>query len=411
MRIKILSPFVLSLLIFFACDVTEPTVPFRELSSAEEKLIEADNSFGFKLFKNLDAEMPDSNIFIAPLSVSMAFGMTYNGAAGETEEAMRTTLEFGDLSRNEINGSYKSLIELFGSLDENVKFNISNSIWHRDDWTFKQDFFNRCNDYFDARVTGLDFSKPEAAEDTINNWVSENTEGKIKEIVANVNPIDVMFLINAIYFNGNWTYQFNEEDTKDDIFHLPDGSTKECKMMEVKSKFKYFADSLVQVIDIPYGNGDFSMTVVLPGYGKDLNQLIAELTQEQWDNWINGLSEDSVNLFLPKFKLKFKVENVLKKVLTDMGMGIAFDGGGANFTEMYQPGGIWIGRIIHKTFLKVDETGTEAAAATAVVMVSGPDPDPQPVIMYINRPFLFSIRENQSGTIFFMGKIVEPFWG
>jgi len=401
--------FVIFIFLFsiFGCNSTEPTEPLRELSSDEVELVEADNSFGLKLFKNINAETTDSNVFISPLSISMALGMTYNGAAESTEEAMRTTLEFGDLSMDEINESYKSLIELLMGIDSDVEFNIANSIWYRNDWTFKEDFFERCNEYFDARVSGLDFSQNEAAKDTMNNWVDENTNGKIEEIVDYVNPLeDVMFLINAIYFKGNWTYRFNEEDTKDGVFHLSGGGSKVCKMMQIESDFKYFADSLLQVIDIPYGNGNYSMVVILPSSGVNVDDLIAELTQEKWEEWMSGFSKDTLTLLLPKFKLEYKIEDKLEEVLTDMGMGIAFDDLGADFTGMYEPGGIFIDRIIHKTFLEVDEEGTEAAAATVVDMGY----TSIGLTMYVNRPFIFAIRENHSGTILFMGKIVEPAW-
>jgi len=391
----------------FGCDVAEPTEPLRELSSSELKLVESDNSFGLKLFKEINAKERGSNVFISPLSISMSLGMTYNGSAGSTEEAMRTTLEFGDLSMDEINESYKSLIELLRGIDSDVEFNIANSIWYRDDWTFEQDFFERCSDYFDARVSGVDFSQNEAAKDTMNNWVDENTNGKIEEIVDYVDPeYDIMFLINAIYFNGNWTYRFDEEDTKDDIFHLPGGSTKECKMMKVESAFKYFGDSILQAIDIPYGNGNYSMTVVLPKEGKDIDLLIEGFTQEKWDGWVDGFYEINLTLLLPKIKLEYEIKDSLEKSLKDLGMEIAFDPEEADFTGMYEPGDIYIDRIIHKTFLKVDEEGTEAAAATVVgVGTTGIG-----LTMHINRPFLFVIRENHSGTILFIGKIVDPVW-
>jgi serine protease inhibitor len=406
---KVLFVFILILLLTFGCNVVEPTEPLRDLSSAETKIVESDNSFGLKLFKEINAEQTDSNVFISPFSISMALGMTYNGARTSTEEAMRTTLEFGDLSMGEINESYKSLIELLTGIDTDVDFNIANSIWYRDDFTFEQDFFERCRDYFDARVSGLDFSQSEAAKDTMNNWVDENTNGKIEEIVDHVDPLtDVMFLINAIYFNGIWTYRFEEEDTKDDVFHMPGGSTKECKMMEISSLFKYFEDSLLQAIDIPYGKGNYSMTVILPGYGSDIDELIAGLSKEKWDEWMNSFSEDTVTLFLPKIKLEYKIKDLLEKALTSLGMGVAFDDQEADFTGMYEPGSIFIDRVIHKTFLELDEEGTEAAAATVVAMSltsTGED-----LGIKVNRPYIFAIRENHSGTILFIGKIVDPVW-
>ena len=409
MKVKILLfLFIVILISTFGCNLTTPSEPLRELSSSETKLVEADNSFGLKLFKEINKkEEAVSNVFISPLSISMALGMTYNGARGGTEEAMRTTLEFGDLSMSEINESYKSLIELLRSIDSDVEFNIANSIWYRDDFTFEQDFFERCRDYFDARVSGLDFSQNEAAKDTMNAWVDENTNGRIEEIVDYVNPIyDVMFLINAIYFNGNWTYRFDEEDTKDDIFHVPGGSTKECKMMEIESNFKYFEDSLLQAIDIPYGKGNYSMTILLPRAEQDIDLMIAGLTQSQWDEWMDGFSEDTLTLLLPKLKLEYEIKDTLEKVLTDLGMGVAFDDREADFTGMYEPGGIFIDRVIHKTFLEVDEEGTEAAEATVV----GVGLTSIGLTMHVNRPFLFAIRESHSGTILFVGKIVEPVW-
>ena len=406
--------FLIFLFLFsiFGCDTTEPTEPLRELSSDEVELVEADNSFGLKLFKNINAETPDSNVFISPLSISMALGMTYNGAAGSTEEAMRTTLEFGDLSMDEINESYKSIIELLMGIDSDVEFNIANSIWYKDTKPFKQDFFERCRDYFDARVKGLDFSQSEAVKDTINNWVEEKTNGKIKNILDFVPPEAIMYLVNAIYFNGTWTYQFDEDDTKDEPFYLSGGGTKECKMMEVKSLFKYFADSSIQAIDIPYGLGNYSLTVILPQYGKDINLLMANLTQEKWDGWMNSFYEDSVNLFLPKLKLEYKTDSILKEVLKYMGMEVAFDQDLANFSGMAElPPQIWIGRVIHKTFLEIDEEGTEAAAATVVEMMEkSVAPGSEIPTMRIDRPFIFAIRENHSGTILFIGKIVDPVW-
>jgi len=401
--------FVVFLLSIFGCNSTEPTEPLRMLSSYEAKIVEADNSFGLKLFKEINAKETDSNVFISPLSISMALGMTYNGAVDSTEKAMRNTLEFGDLSLLEINESYKSLIELLRGLDSDVEFNIANSIWYDYAWPFKETFLNICSEYFDARVAGLDFGNREAVKDTVNNWVDENTNGRIEEILDYVDPFAVMYLVNAIYFNGNWTYQFNGEDTKDTLFYLPGGLTKECKMMEVKSKFKYFEDSLLQAIDIPYGKGNYSMTVILPGYGKDIDLLLAGLTQERWDDWMNSFSEDSVNLFFPKIRLEYKTDSILIEVLKDMGMEVAFGTGG--FTKMTESPAIGISRVIHKTFLEIDEEGTEAAAATVVEMIwesaGGGEGSP---VMRINRPFLFAIRENHSGTILFIGKIVDPVW-
>ena len=401
--------FVLLIFIgFFQCTNNPFTPNIGELTPAEKGLIEADNSFGLKLFKEVVFEEETNiNICISPLSVSMALGMTYNGANGSTEEAMRTTLELSDLTLEEINESYKSLIEYLVGLDPEVEFDIANSIWYHERFTenIKEDFLDRCNTYFDAEISSLDFSNPNASKETMNNWVSDNTNGKIEEIVDYVDPFyDLMFLLNAIYFNGTWVYEFNKDETKDTLFYLPDGSEINCMMMEVRGYFAYFENSTFQLVDLPYGDGNYSMTIFLPKAGQDIDSLIAEFTPDKWTEWINNLSEDSLDLYFPKFTTEYKIKDKLKDVLTELGMGIAFDVQ-ADFSKMVEGMQVWIDRVIHKTFLEVYEEGTEAAAATCVVMVWG---SPTGLIMRINRPFLFVIREKNSGIILFIGKIVNP---
>ncbi|MEA1912385.1 MAG: serpin family protein [candidate division WOR-3 bacterium] len=376
---------------------------FRELTNAEKGLVESDNRFGLKLFREVIKEEEDKNVFISPLSVSMALGMTYNGANGSTQEAMQTTLELDGLTIQEVNESYESLIELLTQLDPKVQFQIANSIWYRQEYSFEEEFINRCKTYFNALVRGLDFNDSNAA-DTINEWVNENTNGKIKEIIDKpIDPLTVMFLIDAIYFKGIWTYEFDKEQTKDDQFYLPYGTRKSCKMMEQKGDFQYFSNADFQAVDLPYGDGDFSMTIFLPHPEKNIDSLIAEFNEENWNQWISSFSEQEITLQLPKFTLEYEIK--LNDVLKALGMEIAFDGNRADFTKMYKPGGIYIDRVKHKTFVKVNEEGTEAAAVTSVEMkfvsVSG-------FYMRVDRPFVFVIRENQSQTILFIGKIVEP---
>ena len=403
---KILNFSLVLLLCIGLTQCTEnPVSPIlRELTLAEKQLVKSDNKFGFKLFEEIIKEERDKNVFISPLSVSMALGMTYNGANGSTQEAMQTTLELSGLTIQEVNESYKSLIELLTELDPKVKFQIANSIWYRQEFSFEEEFINLCKAYFNALVRGLDFNNPNAA-DTINEWVEENTNGRIEEIVDK--PIDsliVMFLINAIYFKGTWTYEFDEDKTKDDWFYLPDGSRKPCKMMEQRIQCDYFSNPDFQAIDLPYGDGDFSMTIFLPHPQKDIDSLIAEFTEENWDNWINSFSKDSGDIYIPKFTLEYGIK--LNDVLKALGMEIAFDPYRADFTRMYKPGGIWIDKVKHKTFVKVNEEGTEAAAVTSVEMIEGAAGSG--FYMRVDRPFVFVIRENKSQTILFMGKIVEP---
>ncbi|NIR48105.1 serpin family protein [candidate division KSB1 bacterium] len=390
-----------------ACEHNAPVAPVtRDLTGLEKQLVESDNKFGFKLFKAIVEEEGDKNVFISPLSVSMALGMTLNGANGETKTAMEETLEFTGLSRDEINQSYKSLIELLTQLDLEVVFEIANSIWYREGMQFEETFFDVNKTYFDALVQALDFGDP-ASVDIINDWVKENTNGKIEEIIDSIDPGIVMFLINAIYFNGTWTYEFDKELTKEDSFTLPDGTEKSCKMMVQTGKFKYLETDDFQAIDLPYGGQQFSMTILLPNPSKNLDTLIEDLDPEIWHNLLANFSADSVTLQLPKFKLEYEIK--LNDVLSALGMQVAF-APGADFTRMYRPGGLWIDYVRHKTFVEVDEEGTEAAAVT-VVAIRDSAGGPEIKFMRVNRSFLFVIRENHSQTILFMGKIVEPVSG
>jgi len=375
----------------------------RELTPAERTLVQSDNKFGLKLFREIIKEEKDKNVFISPLSVSMALGMTYNGANGETQEAMQKTLELDGLTIQEVNESYKSLIELLTGLDPKVKFQIANSIWYRQELSFEKEFIDLNKKYFNAEVKGLNFAAPDAAN-IINAWVDKNTNGKIKEIVDSpIDPLTVMFLINAIYFKGIWTYRFDKKLAKDDWFTLPDGSKKTCKMMMQNREFQYFENAVFQAIDLPYGNGDFSMTIFLPNPNVDIDSLIGEFNQENWDIWINSFFKQELTLEFPKFTLEYELK--LNAVLTALGMGIAFQPYEADFTKMYKgPESLFISKVKHKTFVEVNEEGTEAAAVTSVEI----EITSSPPWMRVDRPFIFVIRENKSQTILFMGKIVEP---
>ncbi len=379
----------------------------RDLTAAEEGLIQSDNAFGLKLFQEIASqEEAGANIFISPLSVAMALGMTYNGAAGETQQAMEETLELQGLTVDEVNESYRGLIDLLRNLDPSVEFLLANSIWYREGFAVEQDFLDVNREYFDAEVTALDFASPTAAS-TINNWVREKTMGRIEEIVDD--PIDwlvVMYLINAIYFKGDWTFQFDPGLTADGPFYLASGGQVQVPMMTfgAEAEVRTYADQDVQVLDLYYGGKAYSMTILLPAAGGDLDVLVGSLDSERWQEIVNGLSAASTDVVLPKFTLEYGLE--MKDVLAALGMGIAFTDL-ADFSKIRSSGGLYISKVKHKTFLDVNEEGTEAAAVTSVEIreVS------MPPTFVIDRPFLFAIREQFSGTILFMGKIVNPVAG
>jgi len=376
----------------------------RELSLAEGKLIEADNRFAFKLFREINDQEGAKNIFISPLSVAMALGMTYNGAAGTTREAMQEALELQGMDLQEVNESYRSLIDLLRDLDPRVEFLIANSIWYRDMMPIEQDFLDLNRRYFDAAVTALDFSSPNAV-DIINAWVSQNTHGKIEEIVDNpIDPLTIMFLINAIYFKGDWTYKFDKSLTQQHPFDLIDGSETTVDMMsyEAETPLRYASDGDVQIVDLSYGGRAYSMTIVLPASPQGIEAVTDNLTQAQWSSWIAALDSTARQVSLPRFKLEYEL--TLNNVLEALGMGVAFTDS-ADFSKLYAPGGAFISEVKHKTFVDVNEEGTEAAAVTSVE-IGLTSAGPWPIV--IDRPFVFAIREDYSGTILFMGKIVDP---
>ncbi len=386
---------------------SEPISNIREMTPLERELLATSDAFGLQLFREVVRQSSDPNVFISPLSVSIALGMTANGAAGATLEAMRQTLAQADLAEEDANAAYRSLIEYLPEADPKVQFAIANSIWYRQGWTFRETFYQQARDYFQATVQGLDFNDPGAAG-VMNAWVSDNTGGKIKDIIAPpIDPFTVMFLINAIYFKGDWTYEFDPADTEDDLFNLAGGGTVTIEMMHQEIDLLYHANEMLQIADLPYGDGAFSMTLILPRPNVPLDSVMAQLTGENWLAWTGALDTLGLNLALPKFKLDYKLK--MKPVLQALGMGIAF-GGAADFSRMLDPPpDLFINDVLHKTFVQVDEKGTEAAAATVVEM-QWESAGGGFVGMRLDRPFIFAIRERSSGAILFIGTIGEPLW-
>jgi serpin B len=401
-------------LIASACGPEGPTSPRitalpRPLTTGEEKLIAADNRFAFTFLRQMAQATRDTlpNLFVSPLSVAMALGMTYNGAAGTTEEAMRRTLELEGMTVPEVNDASRSLIALLRGLDPGVRFRIANSIWYRQSFTVEQPFIDANRTYFDAEVAGLDFSSP-AAPTRINDWVTRQTQGLITEIVDTPLPdYAMMYLINAIYFKGDWTQQFDRARTAPAPFQLADGSTAQVPMMQSGDPIRVRAhrDAGLEVAELPYGGRAFAMTIVMPRNPAALDTLLAGLTAEQWDGWVAQLDTISIQVSLPKFSLVNDLSLVAP--LKALGMDIAFDCDPpemADFTRMHRPQEACITNVKHKTYVDVNEEGTEAAAVTSVEIGL----TSMPPTIVIDRPFLFAIRERLSGTILFLGAIRNP---
>ena len=408
MKFNVIFLGIMSMVMASACSRDMSTDPgkvvVRDLTQSERQVTTAGEQFGIDLFKSLAAE--EQNVFISPLSVSMALGMTLNGARNETETAMRATLGFGAMGQDEINSAYQSLIQLLTSIDPKVQFEIANSIWAHSQFAVEQEFIHVNKTFFDALVKVIDFRAP-SAPDQINNWVDDKTHGKINKVIDKIGAQTVMYLINAIYFNGTWTYEFKKEDTQDDRFRVNEDLFVTVPFMrQSNDHFSYFDNDLMQAIDLPYGNGQFRMTVLLPMYDKSVDDIISALTPHSWAAWMGAFSEQKGTLALPKFKLEYKKS--LVEVLASLGMAPAFSDH-ADFTGINKNGGLAISDVIHKTFVDVYEEGTEAAAVTVVeMMATSVGGESGGFNMRVDRPFLFAIREKSSGVILFIGKMNNP---
>jgi serine protease inhibitor len=401
MKTKISSIFVLCTLLFASCNDDVPSPGKIDLDDKSKELIEADHTFGLEMYSRLSATT-DQNVVISPLSVSLALAMTYNGAKGETKTDMEEAMKLAGLKTEEINQSYQSLMKALLEVDPKVTMEIAQSIWYRKDYTVLNEFKQVNQTYYDAEVKELDFSRSDA-KDIMNKWIEDKTHDKIKDMIKSVDPDHVMFLINALYFKGTWRTQFKKSSTFNGTFTKEDGKTITVKMMSKEDSVNHLSNTLFAAIEMPYGRGNYNMVVILPGEGKRVADVEAQLTHANWKKWMNDFRMTrEMNIQLPKFKNEY--EKRLNQVLTDMGMGVAFTGA-ADFSGINGYGNIFIDYVQHNTFIDVNEEGTEAAAATVVAMRETAMLENN---FFVNRPFLFAITEKETGAILFIGKIMEP---
>ena len=372
----------------------------RPLSVSEQKLISGSNTFAFDLLRTINTAQRNENVFVSPLSASMALGMAASGASGGTYTAMHDALRLGTATKKEVNEGYKSLISLLRGLDASTDFRIANSIWYESTFPFNASFLADGKSYFDATVSPLDF-KNAASVDAVNAWVNDNTGRKIPKILDVIQPDEVMLLINAIYFKGIWQKQFKKSETTNAPFFAYDGTSAQVPMMHQSTTLRRAFGSSYQAVDLLYGNSAFAMTILLPNPGVDINTFAENLTPEVWGTIETSFHEGEADLYLPRFKLAW--ERKLNPDLKAMGMGLAFSEA-ATFEGMSsQNPNLMLTNVIQKTFVDVNEEGTEAAAATSV----GVGPTSAPASLRVDRPFVVMIRERFSGSILFVGKIVK----
>lgn len=376
----------------------------RALSPAETEVIAASNDFGLALLGEVVAVEDGPNVVLSPLSASMALGMTLNGAAGETFQAMRATLGYGALTRGEVNAAYRDLLDLLTGLDGEVDFSVANSVWAHEGFPFHDAFFESVTAAFDARVESRDFQDPATLE-AINGWVDAETEGRIPRLLDAIDPELVMFLVNAIWFDGTWTTRFDPDETAPADFHRADGSTVTVDLMRLlEPSLPVVVGDGFTAVDLPYGGGAFGMTVVLPEEGRDAREFAAGLDDPTWRGITDALQERELGeVALPRFTLSYGTR--LDPMLEAMGMGIAFDEVAADFSDLSPLGqDLFISEVRQKTFIEVDEAGTRAAAATSV----GIGVTSAPPSLVVDRPFVFAIRERLTGTLIFAGVVGDP---
>jgi serpin B len=339
--------------------------------------------------------------------VALALALAYNGARGETARAIARTLDLGDSGLDALNRANAALVESLRALDPHVALAIANSLWARQDINFAPDFLRRSQDFYRAEITALDFGAAGAVA-AINEWVARNTAGKIETIVDQIDRSAVLFLINAIYFKGRWAKPFDPRRTREMPFMLAGGRQKQHPMMAQTGKFDYYALPGFQAISLPYGAGRASMYIFLPEQRSSLRAFRRELTHKSWESWLRHFRPTEGTIMLPRFKLAYQA--TLNDTLKALGMGIAFDQRRADFGAMFADGkpGASIDEVKHKTFVEVNEEGTEAAAVTSIGMIRLTMAPQRSFSMVVDRPFFCAIRDNQTGALLFMSAIVDP---
>lgn len=369
------------------------------LTSEQQVRVTQDNEFAIDLLKQTISVSGDQNVIVSPLSVSMALGMTWNGANGNTKTEMETALKMSGLSEATINSYYKIMQSTLPSIDPATKVSLANSIWYKTGFPVKQSFLNVNTNFFNSYIKELDFTQS-WAKDSINNWCAKKTNNLIPSIVDNIPPEAVMYLVNAVYFKGTWTKKFDKNKTYETTFTNEQSQVNSINMMSATDSFPYLKDNVAQYVDLPYGNKAYSMTVILPLAGKSTSDVLSALTPTRYKEILNSFTKQKVILAMPRFKTGCKY--LLNTELQNMGMHLAFSAGSADLTGIANAE-LYINNVIHKTEVEVTEEGTEAAAVTAVEV--GTTSIEESNAMLMNKPFIFVIREKSTGVILFAAKM------
>jgi serine protease inhibitor len=381
--------------------------PARQEYRVNPDQIAATNGMGLDLLQRLSAAAdPGTNVFISPVSVALALGMAANGAAGDTFEAVLAAMHLQGWDEAAMNEALAGLAQALSGGDLGVDLDVANSLWLREGLPFRQSYLDTVQAYYDARVDSLDFNS-EGAPRTINAWVARQTQRRITEIIsAPIDPLAILFLINAIYFKGDWEHPFDRALTQELPFTRTDGSVVQAQLMSNQRSFAYAESDDYQAVRLPYTGDRLSMVVALPAEGIDVDGWVAALDGEAWSALARSLAPREGTVMLPRFEMSF--EAVLNKPLAGMGMGLAMNPGEADFSRLHaidQP--TWIDQVRHKTFVKVNEEGTEAAAVTSIGIAMASLPQ-EPFSFVADRPFVYAIQDDTSGAVLFIGVLHDP---
>jgi serine protease inhibitor len=382
---------------------------------ATAAVVKALTQFGLRLFRELTLPSGDhtasplsKNVFFSPFSVAAALAMLYDGASGQTREAMTGVLGLEGLNRDEVNGAYAGLMAELTSPNSDMQLEIANSLWAKEGVPLKPEYIERNRDSYRAEIAVTDFSP--ATVQRINAWVSNSTHGMIKEIVQELEPLTILVALNAIYFKGIWAEQFKKQQTEFGQFTLLNGKPTKCLMMSLSNEFGYYEDESIQAIRLPYRGGKVSMYIFLPSRDLGLDRFLQYMNVEQWDRWLITLSQSVQRVYLKLPRFKIECEAILNEPLKALGMQVAFDRGGAEFDEMCQdcPERLFVSLVKTRVYVDVNEEGTEAAAVsdwsmniTGIHAVHIPE-------MVVDHPFFVAIRDDQTGAPLFAGVIVDP---
>lgn len=368
-----------------------------------ENLTASTTRFAFKLLRELAAATPRGSVFISPTSVAIALAMVWNGAHGETRRAMAKALELGGLSPEQVNRDYRALVRTLAEVGPAVSLTVANALWARADVPLRPAFTQAARELYDAEVNALDRNPATAARE-INSWVQQKTHDKIDRIVDRISPSTLLLLLNAVYFKGSWEAQFDRQQTREGPFTGADGQVKQLPMMSRSGTFDYHAGGAAEAISLPYAGGRLSMVILLPARGSALPALLSELDEASWARRTRALRRSEGTLVVPRFTLRY--EATLNDALTALGMGIAFDQARADFSELIASNQrANIDEVRHKTFVDVNEEGTEAAAVTSVAVTLASFGPPKRFRMVVDRPFVCAIRDAQTGALLFLGAI------